>query len=610
MSTRITARFELERCRQLKLLFTQHRLADLWRRLVKDQMRGFEIKDLHDYYDFNFAIEARADAIVERVLAGQYRAESPLVYRVEKKHGVCRHMMIPSPSDALVFQLLTDALYPAVKRAQPSKRAYYARARHTVSLPHEHQEARSYPWFILWPKFQTEIWNFSKAHPFLVTTDLTNYFDNIGLRELRHVISAIAKTKEVYLDLLFSLIEDLSWNPDYLPTSHKGLPTINIEAPRLLAHALLFEVDYLLRKRTRNNFVRWMDDINFGVLDRRSANCILGEINDVLKSRGLALNLSKTEVMTAKDAEFHFMFRENLRLSRVQDRARKLTSSAAKVRLAGKLQLALTKHIQICKARNKDKVTKRFLTILGILGFPTALIEAKAIYVSQPGLRTSVLNYLAKLPFSKMVAKTFLQLLAETDRYDDATRFGLVAAVVDWAVPRNSMGRGFVGHFRRRLEKLETTFDWLCWLYFLAKYGEPHEILNAVQAGKKFRAKEPFFARQRIAGLARAIGINPRLVLGHWRTEISTGYSDSASVANNLLAFSAAPFPTKQNRLYLYLFPTKQHRSYPLPKFLVLCAVAYSEAIAGKTFKRPEVAAHVNDPWYQHWLTQIHPIWF
>ena len=38
-------------------------------------------------------------------------------------------------------------------------------------------------------------------------------------------------------------------------------------APRLLAHALLFEVDYLLKKRTQNNFVRWMDDINFGVAE-------------------------------------------------------------------------------------------------------------------------------------------------------------------------------------------------------------------------------------------------------------------------------------------------------------------------------------------------------
>ena len=610
MSTRITARFELERRRQLKTLFTQRRLAALWRQLVKEQMRGFEIRDLHDYYDFNFAIEARADAIVERVLAGQYRAEAPLVYRVEKKLGVCRHMMIPAPSDALVFQLLTDSLYTSVIRAQPSKRAFYARDRHTLTLPHEHQQAGSSPWFILWPKFHTEILKFTKAHRFLVTTDLTNYFDNIGLRELRHVISAIAKTKEVYLDLLFSLIEDLSWNPDYLPTSHKGLPVIDIEAPRLLAYALLFEVDYLLKKRTQNNFVRWMDDINFGVADRRSANVILGEINDVLKSRGLALNLSKTEVMTSKEAEFHFMFRENLWISKVQKRARKLKAKSAKAKLARKLQSELAKHLKTCEARNKDKVTKRFLTSLGILAVPAALTEVKTIYTLQPGLRANVLNYLSKLPFSKPVAKTFVQLLGETDLYDDANRFGFVSAVVDWAVPLDASGLAFVRQVRKKFETPVSAFDWLCWLFFLAKYGQPHEVLTTAQAGKKFGAKEPFFARQRMAVLTRGLGIKPEMVVSQWRSEISTGYSDSASVANNLLNFSSLAFPTKQNRFYLYLFPTKQQQPYPLPKFLLLCGLAHSEAVGGKTLKRPEVTAHVRDPWYEHWLGQIHPYWF
>src|SRR4051812_25693727 len=96
-----TARFELERRRQLKKLFTQKQLSTLWRILVKDQMRSMDITDLHDYYDFNYTIEKRADLIVERVLAGHYRADSPLIYRLEKKFGVCRHMMIPTPSDAL-----------------------------------------------------------------------------------------------------------------------------------------------------------------------------------------------------------------------------------------------------------------------------------------------------------------------------------------------------------------------------------------------------------------------------------------------------------------------------------------------------------------------------
>ncbi len=225
----------------LKQLFTRSRLIQLWRNLVRDQMRRFDITDLHDYYDFNFAIAARADAIIERILVGQYRAEVPLVYRSEKKLGICRHMMVPTPSDALVFQLLTDVLYNDVIKAQP--------------------------------------------------------------------------------------------------------------------------------------------------------NAILGDISEVLKSRGLALNLGKTEIMTKDEARKHFLFEENLRLNRFQRSARTLKTFKARQNLSRRIQLELSSHLRSSNARNKDKLTKRYLSVLGILGVPAALQLARKIYVDQPALRDTVLKY-------------------------------------------------------------------------------------------------------------------------------------------------------------------------------------------------------------------------
>jgi len=605
-----TARFELERRRQLKTLFNKKRLIHLWQNLVKKQIRTFDIKDLHDYYDFNYSIDSRVDIIVDRVLSGHYRAEAPLVYRLEKKLGICRHCLIPSPSDALVFQLLTDVLYDSIIKAQPSKGAFYARDRHNLTLPHQHKDAVSYPWFLLWPKFQEEIWKFGKSHKFLVTTDLANYFDNIGLRELRHVISAITKTKEVYLDLLFSLIEDLSWAPDYLPTSHKGLPVINIEAPRLLAHALLFEVDYLLKKRTKNNFVRWMDDINFGTDSLRGANLILGEINDVLKSRGLALNLGKTDVMSSKDAEHHFLFKENLQLSNILIKAKKIKSLKVKNRLAKKVAKNLSLHLQTCTARNKNKLTKRYLTILGILEIPLRLSEMRHLFSNQPALRSSVLNYLSRMPFRKNVATAFIDLLDKTESYDDATRFAFVEAIINWKVPYDAKGKAFVSEIKKRIRKPNTSFEWFCHLFFLIKYGEPNEVLTVSGEGKLHGAREPYFARQRMAALPRCLGINPQNVINQWKRERSTGSTDSASVANNLLVFSAKSFPTRRDRQYLYLFPQNHQTPYPIAKFLFLCALAYNETISKKTIKRSEILSHVQDPWYLHWLKLIHPYWF
>jgi hypothetical protein len=607
---RTTARFELERRKQLKGLFTEKRLAALWRNLVRDQMRGMDIKDLHDYYDFNYAVEIRVQTIIEKVLSGHYRADVPVVYRVEKKLGVCRHMMQPSPADALVFQLLTEALYQSIMRAQPSKGAYYARDRHTLKLPHEHKQAGSYPWFVLWPKFQKEIWNFSKQHKFLITTDLTNYFDNIGLRELRHVVSSIVRPPEVFLDLLFSLIEDLSWTPDYLPRSQKGLPTIHIEAPRLLAHALLFEVDYILKRRTKNSFVRWMDDINFGVDDPREARRILGEISDVLKSRGLALNLGKTDVISAKDAESHFLFRENLRLSKLQEHGRRLKSANAKQKFAKKVADDLKLHLAHCKARNKDKITRRLLNLAGSLGYPVGIASAKEVFSTQPGLRSSVLRFLSRLPFGKRVGDAFVGLLKETHLYDDATRFAFVEALVTWNVPYNTVGKSFVRTAKKVLRKPDSAFDWLCYIFFLCKYGEPHEVLNELEIGKKKHSREAFFARQGVCALPRGLAINPTAVERQLEIAISSGVSDAASAASNIVRFLDQGFPPKNDRAYFYLFPQKPQTPYPIAKFLLLCVIGAAEAKKRNKLHRREVKEHVKDPWFRHWLQQIHPHWF
>lgn len=605
-----TARFDLERGRQLKELFGPDRLIHLWRKLVKDQLRGLDIKDFHDYYDFNYSIELRVDAIIASVISGQYRAQAPIIYRAEKRMGICRHLLIPSPSDALVFQLLTDVLYDAIIKVQPSESAYYARDRHVLKLPHEHGKASTYPWFVLWPRFQKEIWSFSKSHRYLVTTDISNYFDSIGLRELRHVISAISKINEVYLDLLFSLIEDLSWKPDYLPSSHKSLPTVNIEAPRLLAHALLFEVDGVLKDRTKGSFVRWMDDINFGVDDLSTANVILGEVNDVLKSRGLALNLAKTEIMTAKQAQHHFLFGENIRLTNLQKRAKRLKSPAAKTRLARAVEKELASHIKHCTARNKDKLTKRYIGILSTLRIPCSLVELRSLFRTSPNLRGTILGYLSRLPFTAGVAKTFTHILDNTEIYDDTARFSFVEALVKWQVPRDQEGEKFARNIIERMEKHSSPFEWLCYLFFLIKYGEPHEVLTIAAQIKSYGSVEPFFGRQRIAALSRGIGLNAESVLGQWKNEISTGTSDAASVAINLLNFASKAFPGPSAREYYYLFPHYPQVPYPFQKFLLLCVLAYSEKQSGKFAKRPEVAHHVTDPWFSHWLKSIHPHWF
>lgn len=605
-----TARFEVQRHAELEAVFKPSRMVRVWRDLVKQQLRRLEVPDLHDYYDFNFNIERRCEAIAERILSGQYRAETPLVYKIEKKLGISRHMILPSPSDALVFQVLTDSLFEELVKAQPSKQAFYARDRHTLKLPHELKESLGYPWFFLWPKFQEKIWGFTSSHPILVTTDLTNYYDNIALDDLRRVIAGHVHAKEALLDLLFSLIEDLTWRPDYLPRSKKGLPTIQIEAPRLMAHALLFEVDSVLKNRTNDSFVRWMDDINFGVKSQDQASKVLGELSDVLKSRGLALNLAKTQLLSAADAKRHFMFNENKRIDRLQARAAKLKSPGALHSFGDKVSAELVKHLKECDAKNKDKATKRYFSLLGQIKHAGAVSLCVPIYRSGAGLRSTVIRYLTRLQYCRPVSTAILHMLEKTRLVDDVTKVELVQALVDWTVPLSLSGKRFLGKVRKCLENPVTFSDWLCWFLFLSKYGEAHEALTAYEASKSIRRKEPFVARQAATLLCRGISVNAARVREFWDREVSTGLSDSASVAVNLQQFSVASFPSKKNKLYSYLFPDKASESFPIAKFLLLCLLAVSERDKGLKVRREIVAARVTDPWMRAHLKSIHPVWF
>ena len=420
-----TARFNIKRLQILDELFQKRKLVKLWRNLVRQQLREMDVLDLYDYYDFNLNIDDKVQNIRDEILAGRYKAHKPLVYKIEKKYGISRHLMIPNPSDALIFQVIANYLSEELSDAEPTKQAYFSRDRATLKLPHEYKDYPEEFWLELWEKYQAEIFKFSKNHKYLVVTDITNYYDNIGLRELRNVIAGRFSISEVVLDLLFRLVEELSWAPDYLPYTLKGLPTINIEAPRLLAHILLFEIDEVLSAKTSNSFVRWMDDINFGV-DSKEKGCeILSDLNDVLKSRGLALNLSKTNIYTAKQAERHFLFKENRKLNKIEEKIE--SGKFKKSKIASEIENEFKKHLRNQEYLNWGKVAKRFFTLSGKLKTTRLIKYSYQLFIEKPGLRPSIILYFQRLNYSKFLSKNILNILKNIRRYDDVLLFQLVS---------------------------------------------------------------------------------------------------------------------------------------------------------------------------------------
>ena len=135
-----TERFDQLRKEALRKVFSKRSIIVTWRNVIRDQLRAMDFKDSYDYYDFNYNIEDRALALRNEIIGGSYRASQPFLYRAEKKFGVCRHMVIPSPADALTMQILVDIVADDILKQQPSPNAFYSRSKHNIPAPHQAAE--------------------------------------------------------------------------------------------------------------------------------------------------------------------------------------------------------------------------------------------------------------------------------------------------------------------------------------------------------------------------------------------------------------------------------------------------------------------------------------
>src|SRR6185312_13995155 len=98
-----------------------------------------------------------------------------------------------------------------------------------------------------------------------------------------------------------------------------GLPQSNLDAPRLLAHTFLFEIDEWLANLAGVDFARYMDDMDIGVDSVQEGRAVLRDLDLALQTRQIRLNSGKTKILSEKEAERHFRIRENLLLDKLSD---------------------------------------------------------------------------------------------------------------------------------------------------------------------------------------------------------------------------------------------------------------------------------------------------
>jgi len=602
-----TERFDKLRKASLSKVFDKRDICKVWREIVRSQLRHLDIKDIFDHYDFNYNIEERAQSIRSEILDGTFKVSLPLIYKIEKKFGVCRHVVLPQPTDALALQVLVESISTRILDKQPSKNAFYSRDKHNVGKPHEAFSDYGMNAREQWRELQKKIYKFSEDKELIIVTDLSNYYDSISVPELRKVSLSYISTEEVVIDLLFKIIEEISWKPDYLPYSGRGLPTSNLEAIRLLAHSFLFEIDDVIKQKTDDCFTRWMDDFVVGVESKKSAVEIISSISDMLKSRGLALNLSKTDIYDAEKAIFHFQIEENKFLDQVVVHNK---SSDEYKALEKELKKRFKDHYSDKTPKYWDKVAKRYVTAFSKLKSKKLLSEVVEAYLECPSLRPNLLNYLFVLGFTKTTSKKVLEIIDRLDAFDDISLYQICDLLTKWEIPVSVETQLYLSNVDNKITKI--SFDrkkplfFYSVLWFKAKYLHADDLLTFITKYKNIWLANSFLRRQVTSIMVRLLVSRKETVEPLLRGQISSGLSNTVSVATQILDFEKLPQLDK--KLKWYLFPPKPQQIYPLPKFLVLCSVLNSAQVRAQDAVKQQVLLHVKDPYYRKWLSSEYNI--
>ena len=430
-------RFHL-RSAQLQSALSASNLLATWKSKVRVDMQDQFILDPVQHFDFHLNALNECARISKRVLGGEYTPSRSQKILIEKSKGLCRQLVIPHVDDALVLQCLSDGLFLAISANAPTTKSFYAPQDHPFSKNLLAAE-RYYGSFQAWLNFQRSIFNFSKRYRYIVVTDIGNYYDLISYSHLRNVISSVAKAPEHLMDLLLYVLAGLLWQPDYMPRVEVGLPQINLDAPRLLAHAFLYELDTFLSQTPGIDFARYMDDIDIGVDSVPAAKVVLRDVDLVLQTRQVRLNSGKTQILTSAEASRHFRIAENAQLdtlTREIERRSRAGISSRKQTASVERQLRRGLARGSFEGGNGEKILKRLLTLARRTTAPIPERDLEYVLRMWPGSRENVFEYLAARELTTSTARTLLSFLQSGIVVDDASRILMVNWLNHTRAPR------------------------------------------------------------------------------------------------------------------------------------------------------------------------------
>ncbi|MCS3853766.1 hypothetical protein GGP78_000416 [Salinibacter ruber] len=585
------------RLKKLSDEISTKRLSLAWKNTVRHGLRNQALSDLYDYMDIHRNVEDVCERIKSQIMSETFTVDSYEVVSKEKSKGICRKIVIPSAEDAIVMQCLVDRLESDILDKEPTKSAYYSRSHTPPKSFRDIDENFPYEWLKVWKKYQKELWQYGDDFEYVVMTDIAKYYDTIPLKKLKSRVTNIGEFSEEVIDMLFYILKEYVWQPEYTSYHGVGLPQLNFDAPRLLAHCFLYDIDDYIKEKKGENFSRWMDDINLGVRSISEAKNITKNIDIRLGGKGLSLNSYKTKILDFEDASRELRVDENRYIN--------IAVNKKENNLPGKEE----KWIEFLKDKFESfyngsregrwtQILKRFFTTFA--KYDSQFLEkyVPKIVRNVPDSRSHVAKYYRKIGYSTKRYSQIVDFLKCDYCIDDVSIFEFLKLISEWDIPINSPYRSEAVEVPNDIfDKLKVRSVALVagGIRVVGKYGTHQERWDFIQKSR-FTWRSSQWASRQVAALTPRLNEKPKdSLLSQFRSE---GLLEGLRVMSHIRNLRERTSVDSQLNSYL----TYTSKPFPFSKVLIAVVLLSSTNLPTKQTQnlREDILEIVDDSMYQN----------
>ncbi len=537
------------------------------------------IFDPIEYRDFKEGIDSYIDQIIYELTRGEYKVKLCRRYLAEKSRGLCRQMTLIHPLDLLVLERLSRSLHYELKSKCPSKSAFFEPDDGSF-VKGFHQPDFQYGSYASWRRFQKAVFGFSDENNYIIVTDVANFYDFINFQHLRNIISGLADVRESILDLLIHILNRMTWTPDFMPLSQIGMPQIETSATRVLANAMLFEVDKVCEHFSALNYARFMDDMDIGVDDIPKAKQIIRDIDLTLQSRQLRLNSSKTRILSASEAVEHFCIKENHALARLERFSQKVRwkTTCLKI-LLNKYERWLQRvgsgepgPRSAFRRANGSKIHKYIFKLIYELGGRVPEEDLLWLVRNDPTLRSTALRYLSLSRRGNSNIERILEMMARGLFVDDAAMVDICHYLLHARFRRTHATIRRVRDIAGLMER-HSDIGLHCALFVSSRFLFMAEILSLVRRNRR-RIRSDFWLSRAVAGLTPVFLKSPHSLNHFIRMIRDLKSEDAENVMEYMLALTRTSAPSASLRAYLEAKNDTFAQGVYFPKVLQLLAAS------------------------------------